>query len=198
MYVKVTRLSVLNPPLHRNLPGSQPVGRALPKPPRIAKVKPVKLSKDDILMADFEGKEFGDWTAEGQLSNLPTVTKGRIHGLVGKRVLDTFLANNGDQPTGTLTSQGFKIDRKRINFLIGGGKHPRKTGVNLLVDGEVVISATGNSTKTKPTKRFSAGRVGMFRKHMGKNARIQIFDQHWGWGHIVVDHIYRSDKAPYK
>jgi len=58
----------------------------------------VKLAEDDILMANFEGKDFGDWVATGDAFETgPTDTKGRIIGYQGQQVLDTFIANGSDK-----------------------------------------------------------------------------------------------------
>jgi fructan beta-fructosidase len=43
----------------------------------------------------------------------------------------------------SLTSLAFKVNRKHISFLIGGGMYPGKAFPNLLVDGKVVHTATG-------------------------------------------------------
>src|SRR6476469_2483687 len=89
----------------------------------------------DILIADFEGDAypdgwkttgtaFGKGPARGTLPNQMTVT-----GFLGKGLVNSF--NGGDASTGTLTSPAFKVERKYLNFLVGGGKH-EKTCVNLL------------------------------------------------------------------
>ncbi len=49
----------------------------------------------------------------------------------------------GDRPIGTLTSPEFKIARKYISFLIGGGDYEHHTCLNLIINGKVVRSATG-------------------------------------------------------
>ncbi len=200
MYVTLTRLPdstkvELTPQSDRKPKGS---ARASSSPPQSVPAQPVKLAKDDILLDDFEGVDFGDWEATGDaFKSGPTATKDRIAGFQGGRVLDTFLANGSDNPTGTLTFLEFTIDRERINFLIGGGKTPEKTCVNLLVDGQVVRTAVGNATKNASNQKVLRWVTWDVSELKGKSARIQIIDQHsGGWGHIVVDHIYRSNQPP--
>src|SRR5438105_8875882 len=82
---------------------------------------------DDILIADFEGDTYGDWKTTGEAFG-PGPAKGALKGQMpvsgfqGKGLVNTFF--NGDKTTGTLTSPEFKIERKHIAFLIGGGKDP--------------------------------------------------------------------------
>ncbi len=199
MYVKVTRLTdsanvEVTPESDRRPQGN---ARTTPSVRTAAPAKPIKLAKDDILMADFEGTNFGEWTATGDAFKTgPTDTKGRIVGFQGRRVLDTFIANESDKPTGTLTSPEFTIDRKRVNFLIGGGKTPEKTCVNLVIDAKVALTAVGAATKDEAGKKILRWASWDVSKFAGKPARIQIVDQHsGGWGHIVVDHVYRSNRS---
>ncbi len=200
MYVKLTQLSDsadvdLTPPSGRKPKG---IARVTSSVRNAAPAKPVTLAKDDILMTDYEGQDFGDWTATGDaFKSGPTNTQGRIVGFQGGRVLDTFIANSSDKPTGTLTSPEFIIDRKRINFLIGGGKTPGKTCVNLLVDGKVVRTAVGNATKNASNKKVLRWISWDASEFKDEKARLQIVDQHsGGWGHIIVDHIFCSNNPP--
>jgi hypothetical protein len=200
MYVTLTRLQdsakvELTPESDRE---PKRVARAASPARDAVAAKPVKLAKDDILMADFEGKDFGDWKATGDaFKSGPTDTKSRVAGFQGRRVLDTFIANGSDRPTGTLTSPEFTVDRNRINFLIGGGKTPQKTCVNLLVHGKPVRTAVGNAIKNSRNQKVLRWVNWDVSDLAGKSARIQIVDQHsGGWGHIVVDHIYRSNQPP--
>jgi hypothetical protein len=200
MYLKVTRLTdsanvEVTPESDRRPQGN---ARTTSSVRTAAPAKPIQLAEDDILMADFEGTNFGDWTASGDaFKSGPTETNGRIVGYQGQRVLDTFIANASDKPIGTLTSPEFAIDRERINFLIGGGKTPEKTCVNLLVDGQVVRTAVGNATKNAANQKVLHWVSWDVPKLAGKSARIQVVDQHsGGWGHIVVDHVYRSNQSP--
>src|SRR5690242_19008803 len=93
---------------------------------------PFLLSADrpDLLLADFEGKDYGAWKttgtafgdgpARGTLPNQMPVT-----GFLGKGLVNSF--HGGDGSTGTLTLQPFKVERKFINFLVGGGQHKGET-----------------------------------------------------------------------
>src|SRR3954469_15867698 len=96
--------------------------------------------RPDVLVADFEGDTYGDgWkttgTAFGKAPAKGTLPgQMPVSGHLGKGLVNSFLG--GDAATGTLTSPPFKLERKYLNFLVGGGKHPGKTCVNLLVGGK--------------------------------------------------------------
>ena len=95
-----------------------------------------------------------------------------------------------DGPTGTMLSPVFLITRPHINFLIGGGRHPDKTCLNLLVDGKVVRTETGRN------QEHLAARSWEVRDLIGREARLQIVDNHGGhWGHVLVDQIVFSDQT---
>lgn len=65
----------------------------------------------------------------------------------------------------------------------------RETTVNLLVDGQVVRSETGENSEALNWRSWSVG------AWMGKQAQIQIVDRNTGgWGHIMVDQITFSNE----
>ena len=151
----------------------------------------------DILIADFEGKDYGAWRVTGEAFG-PGPARGTLAGQMpvsgyeGKGLVNTFF--KGDDTVGTLTSPPFKIERKRINFLIGGGAHPGQACIDLLIDGKVVRTATGPNDKPGGTERLDwhSWDVAEF---AGKMAVIRIVDnRRGGWGHINIDHIVQSDR----
>ena len=151
---------------------------------------------DDILIADFEAADYGPWKVEGTAfgkgpakGTLPN--QMHVSGYEGKGLVNTYLG--GDGPTGKLTSPAFTIERNYIKFLIGGGGHKGKTCMNLLIDGEVVLSATGPNTQPGGSE-FLNWENWDVKKFRGKKAVLQIVDDaSGGWGHINVDHIVQSD-----
>ena len=78
----------------------------------------------DIVLADFEGKDYGDWKTAGEAFG-PGPAQGtlphqmEVSGYLGHGLVNSF--HGGDKSTGTLTSPEFKMERKFITFLIGGG-----------------------------------------------------------------------------
>ncbi|MFJ6837848.1 GH32 C-terminal domain-containing protein [Streptomyces sp. NPDC091209] len=147
------------------------------------------------VIADFEGGTYGDWTTTGDAfgttpaaGTLPNQME--VSGFLGSGLVDSFL--NGDSTTGTLTSPEFTIDKDYVNFLIGGGNHPadsdNPTAVELLVDGKVVSSTTGQDGEALNWASWDV------RDLAGKKAQIKIVDDNnSGWGHLDVDHIMLSD-----
>src|SRR4051794_40124210 len=110
----------------------------------------VSADRPDLLIADFEGDTYGDWKAEGEAFG-PGPASGTlpnqmpVTGFLGKRLVNSYFG--GDKSTGTLTSPPVAVERKYLNFLVGGGGHPGKTCVDLLLDGKVVRTATGPNTE---------------------------------------------------
>ena len=154
---------------------------------------------DDILIADFEGTNYGDWKVTGEAFG-PGPAQGtlarqmEVSGYLGHGLVNSFYG--GDKATGTLTSPAFAIHRKFIKFLIGGGGYEGKTCMNLLVDGKTVRSATGPNTNPGGSEALAPASwdVGEFD---GQTAQIEIVDHATGsWGHINVDQIVQTDRKP--
>ena len=154
---------------------------------------------EDIVISDFEGADYGDWTATGDAFGggpahgaLPG--QQHVDGFSGKGFVNSF--HHGDQGRGTLTSPTFTIERTYITFLIGGGGFPGMTCMNLLVDGHVVRTAVGPNTKEggQETLEPASWEVKDLAR---KAAQIQIVDAATGgWGHINVDQIVQTDATP--
>ncbi len=105
---------------------------------------------EPIIISDFESETYGAWKVEGDaFGKGPAHGKlggqQNVEGFLGKGLVNSF--NGGDNGIGQLTSPVFKIERKFITFLIGGGGYANETCINLLVDGKVVRTATGPNTQ---------------------------------------------------
>ena len=73
---------------------------------------------------------------------------------------------------------------------------PGKTCVQLMVDGVIVHPANGSATKDPQKRKIMSWVTWDVSKFTGKEARLRILDQHsGGWGHIMVDHIFQSNRA---
>src|SRR3954452_20516262 len=87
---------------------------------------------DDIVVADFEGADYGGWKSTGEAFG-PGPARGTlarqmpVSGFLGKGLVNTYF--NGDNTKGTLTSPAFKVERRYLNFLIGGGHRPGEVGM---------------------------------------------------------------------
>jgi len=161
------------------------------------------LERADIVIADFEGDDYGSWEASGEAFGRGPAhgaLEGQmaVSGFLGRGLVNTFL--HGDDSTGTLTSPEFRIERKRINFLVGGGRHAGEACIELLVDdvsdGGVSDGASVRST-TGADAEFLRWASWSVEDLAGRSARIRIVDRRkGGWGHINVDQIVQSDEAP--
>lgn len=131
----------------------------------------------------IEGDCFGDAPVTGTQPNQNTVT-----GWQGTYFVNTYNGTDGTQ--GTATSRTFTVQRRFIHLMVGGGSHRGQTCVNLVVNGAVVDSATGNNRELLRPVTWDVT------NYIGKEAHIEIVDRHTGgWGHILVDRIVFSDTA---
>jgi fructan beta-fructosidase len=145
----------------------------------------------DLVIADFEGADYAGWTAGGEaFGSAPArgALPGQmpVSGYEGKGLANSFL--RGDDTTGVLTSPAFKIERRHIRFLIGGGNYPGETCINLFSSGRVIRTATGaNSEHLEPHQWDVA-------EFAGQQVTLEIVDNRkGGWGHVNVDHIVQTD-----
>jgi uncharacterized protein (DUF608 family) len=143
---------------------------------------------------DFEGKTYEGWRIVGDAfgkgpSHGTEAGQQPVSGFSGHGLVNTFVA--GDGPQGTATSKPFRIERRYIGFLIGGGNKPGKTCINLRVDGKVVRTATGKDQEALEPASWDVADL------KGRDATLEIVDRSSeGWGHINIDRIIFSDVAP--
>jgi uncharacterized protein (DUF608 family) len=160
-------------------------------------------TRPDIVFADFEGANYGEWRTEGTAfgaqpfpgQSLPS--RQPVTGSVGDAMVNTHESRHGedseraDAHIGKLTSPGFTIQRRYILFHIGGGKHAGQTGLRLVVDGNVEREATGDNGNAMRHAWFEVGTL------EGRSARLEIIDTATGgWGHTTVDHVVFTDRLP--
>ena len=158
--------------------------------------------RPEIPFEDWSNEAYAGWIAEGNAFGKGPIRKSDIPDYQGDVGGDTDRVVNShslaetapevgsrDGATGKLTSKTFTIERKFINFWIGGGGHKNKTCLNILVDGKVVCSETGNNDNRMSQKSLDV------REFEGKEACIQIVDAESGaWGNIGVGRITFSDQ----
>ncbi len=155
--------------------------------------------RPDIVIADFDGENFGAWKAEGEafgsgpaLGALPG--QMAVEGFQGRGLVNSF--HHGDTATGILLSPEFTIDRNSIEFLIGGGGFPGRTCVNLLVGGKVVRTAEGPNREPGGSERLELAGWNVT-DLAGSVARIEVVDHETGgWGHINLDQVVLTDRKP--
>ncbi len=155
--------------------------------------KPAQPIREPIVLADFEGANYGNWKVEGEAFGVgpahgTLANQNPVSGFQGKGLVNTFLG--GDGPHGRLTSPEFEINRKYLNFMIGGGNHKGETCMNLIIAGQVVRTSTG---RNQELLRWDSWDVAEF---AGSKATIEIVDTNsGGWGHINIDQIELADDS---
>lgn len=152
--------------------------------------------RTDIVVQDFEGSDYSTWAVVGSAfgaapahGTLPG--QMTVDGYKGRGLVNSF--NGGDGATGKLTSQALRVERKYIQFLIGGGGWEGQTCMNLISGGKVVRTATGPNVDPGGSERLQPAQWDVS-ELLGKEVSLEIVDAATGgWGHINVDHIVQSD-----
>ncbi|MBR5025109.1 MAG: hypothetical protein IKX48_08575, partial [Victivallales bacterium] len=138
----------------------------------------LSLHAQDLLIADFEGNDYGVWKvigtafgvkpARGTLPNQMHVSDYQGHGLVNSY-------NGGDGSVGKLISPVFTLNHSYIRFLIGGGGWD-DTRMDLLAETEpnvfaIVRTARGNNVKPGGSEAL---RPEFWDVHEWKGKRVRI------------------------
>ena len=163
-------------------------------------------TRPDVLLADFEGDDWGGWTAEGTAFG-PGPARGalpgqaEVTGYLGDGYASSF--HGGDPALGRLISPPFTVQRRYLSFLIGGGRHtyygnndPGYVAVNLVHDGHVVRTAPRSQWAPDGSDHLAWDWFDLA-DLAGTQVRVEIVDQHTGpWGHILVDQFAQTDTPP--
>lgn len=178
---------VANPPQKGSSPGASLFVPFTLKPGQEKTVRLMiawHVPKTDLRYGrDAAGPAFTGKPSKGTASGQQDVS-----GFLGKGLVNTF-DPSGDAAIGTLTSPAFELKNDYIHFLVGGGRKPGKTCVQLLVDDKVVRSTTGQESEQLQWATWKIA------TQKGRQARIRIVDaEGGGWGHILVDQIITTDQ----
>lgn len=145
--------------------------------------------KEDVIIANFDGKDFGDWKVTG------TAFGDKPANVHWRDFTGTVASSNRGamDATGTLTSPEFHITHKYINLRVGG-TWSKYLSVQLIQNQKVIDTIYG--TNGWAPKTFDV------RKLLGQKVQIKIIDDdksirgshHRRQGvHITVDDIRQSD-----
>jgi non-lysosomal glucosylceramidase len=164
--------------------------------------KTYAVARPDIVFDDFESNTYDNWLVSGtafgkgpvRVADMPVYQEPGEVGQHGERMVNSHASAPGNDATekdaaaGSMISRVFTIQRNYVTLLICGGNYAGKTCVNLVVENQVVFSATGDDTNRLRPVNWDV------RPWTGKIACIQIVDAQAGdWGNIGVDDIVFSD-----
>ncbi|WP_434994308.1 GH32 C-terminal domain-containing protein [Arthrobacter sp. Ld5] len=125
------------------------------------------------------------WQVTGNLDPARNPSTIGGHYAIGKRI-NTFEGGpSGDDNQGTLISPSFYLTNTNIGFLLGGGgRTDGKLQVELVVDGNVVRTATGKNSGALDWQNWDVS------AYYGKSAYLRIIDNATGpWGHLTLDNM---------
>ena len=152
-------------------------------------------STKDTILFDFESGNFDGWTLTGDCWDAQPATaktfvdrQGNplVTGIVGKGYLTTLFKNAAT--TGKAVSKDFTIDKPFLTFRIGGGYYPKKACLNLIVDGKIVRTETGNDSAILLPAYWDVYAL------IGKIAHLEIVDAtaNPNRGYVMVDDLHLS------
>jgi len=142
------------------------------------------LPKSDLSIGHsiITGAAFTGETTKSTVKNQQTV-----FGYSDEGLLNSF-DPSGDGQVGMLISPLFKINRRYLKFLIGGGNKKELTSVNLVIDDKIVETATGLNSEILTEHIWDLTR------YRGKEAKLKIVDLDTSaWGHILADQFVLTD-----
>jgi fructan beta-fructosidase len=154
-------------------------------------------TRPDLVVADFEGDSHAPWVAEGAAFGAGPARGAlpgqmAVDGFEGRGLASSF--HGGDGTVGTLTSPPFRVERRHLNFLLGGGKDTERLRVELLRGGKPVRTLTGPNDRPGGSERLEwyAWDVADL---ADQTVVLRVVDEaRGGWGHLSVDHVVQGDR----
>jgi hypothetical protein len=129
---------------------------------------------------DFEDAALDGWQGSREVFAAGEQAILGLRGQHGTGVLSSRGA--GKNARGELLSPEFTLDGSMLALLVGGGSAKRGTGVELLVDGEKVATASGTDSNVLAPVFWDIG------AYAGKTARLRVFDRA-PRDHVLVDRV---------
>jgi hypothetical protein len=131
------------------------------------------------------GDAFEGWPRYNSGPNQQWV-EGQFGGYVS-----SFHPQRGDLATGTFTTPVFDLVGDLLTIRVAGGHDPVRLAVELVVDGQVIASATGRNTEAFTRSSFDIAR------YRGRQALLRARDEATGgWGHIMFDEAVQWSAHP--
>lgn len=161
--------------------------------------------RPDIIFEDWNRENYDGWKVTGMAFGNGPIKKSAMTSYQGDvggdtaRVVNSHATAPGDSieakdnATGKLTSREFTIERDFISFWIGGGRAQSNSdlGLNLVVDGKRVLTASGQDANQMSRAHFDV------HPYAGKTAHLEIVDDATGgWGNVGVGKIVFTDQLP--
>jgi len=162
---------------------------------------PVPVGADGSrLNLDFETGDLRHWKATGTAFSKMPVKGDTIYARrddsrsrhAGDYWVGTYETERSDKPTGSLTSDRFKVTQPFVSFLVGGGRSDR-TRVELVLasNNEIIRRISGRNRENMHAESVD------LRKYVGKEIYIRLVDEDSGrWGHINFDDFRFHAKNP--
>ncbi len=140
--------------------------------PPLNRWTPYHSEKGCRVTFDFEEQTLVGWTTTGNLG--PLLAHGSrgqqpvVWDFEGLGLLSTFHESLGYRATGEAVSPPFTIRKPVLKLLVGGGR--QQTGVELLVEGEVVRTIPGTGGNRLRSRYWEVSDL------VGQQARLRVFD----------------------
>jgi putative membrane-bound dehydrogenase-like protein len=147
----------------------------------------------------FETGTLQDWTADGNAWESQPIKGDAIAGRhrgQSNHVGDYWIGGYeklGDKGVGKLTSVAFEVTHPWASFLIGGGKDPAQTRVDIVEEASGKVIQTAGGLDIENMRRV----VVDLRAYAGKKIFIRLVDESTkGWGHVNFDDFVFHDAEP--
>ena len=140
---------------------------------------------EGIIFEDFENNHEERWTFDGDVFTVKKKSK-EVSDYLGDAAVTSYSTISN---IGKMVSKPFLIEKNAINFLLAGGNNPDSLSINLIVNGKIIRTATGDDTNVLKWNGWDVSNL------IGQQAKLEIIDYITDNkdGSLAIDHIMFSD-----